>query len=246
MQKKHELIYSPALGYELHVWCYGHWGVPLLVFPSAAGMAHEWEENGMVASLSPLIDSGKIKLYCPENNVSQSWTNRHEHPADRVKRHQDYENFILTNLLPWIYADCQSEKLSLFTAGCSLGAYYAANFALKNPDHFQYALCMSGRYQITQFTDGFSNSDIYFNNPIDYVANLDGSALEHVQKNTHLTLVCGQGAYEEGCIEETQKLGEIFRQKGISHQLDIWGYDVSHDWYWWRRQAVHHLSQLQD
>lgn len=97
------------------------------------------------------------------------------------------------------------------------------------------------RYDVFHFTGGYSNADIYFNSPIAYTSNLDGDALERVQGNTHLTLVCGQGAWEEGCIEETNTLADILQAKGISHVRDIWGHDVSHHWIWWKRQAVFHL-----
>ena len=243
MRRRHELIHSQAMGRRMNVWCFGHWGTPLLVFPSAAGFAHEWDAQGMVETLAPLIYGGKLKLYCPESNVSQAWTKKDEHPAIRVKSHLAYETFILEDLVPAIYKDCQAEKLPIAVSGASLGAFYAANFALKHPETFNYALCLSGRYQATNFTQGYTNSDIYFSDPMAYVPRMEGEVLEKVQQNTHLSLVCGQGAYEEGCIEETQALADILEFKGIPCRRDIWGRDVSHDWTWWRRQAWFHLSQ---
>ena len=43
--------------------------------------------------------------------------------------------------------DCYQPNGRMAVAGCSLGAMYAANFALKYPSIFHYALCMSGRYE---------------------------------------------------------------------------------------------------
>ncbi len=243
MKRRHEMIESPAMGRRMHVWCFGHWGAPLLIFPSAAGFAHEWDRQGMVEALAPWINSGKLKLYCPESNVSRSWTDKGEHPQVRLHHHRAYEAFLLETLVPWIRADCANDDIRIGTAGTSLGAFYAANAALRHPEIFHYALCMSGRYEASQFFGGFSNDEIYFNNPIAFTSNLEGEGLERVRENTHLTLVCGQGAWEEGCIEETQILANILEAKGISHYRDIWGHDVSHDWIWWRRQAVFHLSK---
>ena len=56
------------MGRGMHLWKYGHFGPPLLVFPSAAGMAHEWEAHGMVEALEPWLETGKLKLYCTETN----------------------------------------------------------------------------------------------------------------------------------------------------------------------------------
>ena len=242
MKRRHELIYSAAMGRRMNVWCFGHWGTPLLVFPSAAGMAHEWDLQGMVETLAPLIYGGKLKLYCPESNVSRAWTDKEQHPAVRVKAHLAYERFIMEDMVPAIRKDCNSDSIRLAVSGVSLGAFYAANFALKHPETFSYALCMSGRYLATHFTGGFTNEDIYYNNPIAYVSNMDGEVLEKVRQKTHLTLVVGRGAFEEGCIEETHALANILHHKGIPHRHDVWGRDVSHDWVWWRRQAAMHLN----
>jgi esterase/lipase superfamily enzyme len=238
------MVESEAMGRRMHVWCFGHWGAPVMVFPTAAGFAHEWDRQGMVEVLAPLIDGGKIKLYCPESNVSQTLTDKETHPAVRMKRHQAYEQFILEDLVPFIRKDCGQSEISIGATGASLGAFYAANCALKQHEIFNYALCLSGRYDLTHFTDGFSNSDVYFNNPIAYLSNLEGEALEKVKANTHVTLVCGQGKWEEGCIEETHILANILEAKGINHHRDIWGQDVSHDWVWWQRQTVYHLNMM--
>lgn len=243
MRRRHELIESEAMGRRIHVWCFGHWGAPVLVFPTAAGFAHEWDRQGMVEVLAPLIYGGGIKLYCPESNVSEAWTRREADPAWRIGRHLAYERFVLDTLVPFIRADCGHEGIRIATAGASLGALYAANFALKQPEIFHYALCLSGRYDARHFTGGFTNLDVYYNNPMAFVPNLGGEELERVRSRTHLTLVCGRGKWEEGCIEETQLMADILEAKGIPHTRDIWGPDVSHDWIWWKRQALMHLHR---
>ncbi len=240
--RKHELIPSQAMGRRMHLWRYGWFGQPVIVFPSAAGFAHEWDAHGMVDTLAPLLAAGKIKLYCSESNVSQAWTRKEEHPTDRVKKHQAFERYVLSELVPFIRKDCQTDDLPMATSGCSLGGFYAANFALKYPQTFRWALCMSGRYDVTHFTDGFSNLDIYFNNPLAYVPRLSGEQLDTIRKNTHLVLVCGQGAWEEGCIEETIALADVLAAQEIPHRRDIWGREVSHNWEWWKRQATMHLK----
>lgn len=241
MKRRHELIANDVMGRPMHVWCFGNFGAPVVAFPTAAGFAHEWDRQGMVEALAGLIDGGRIKLYCPESNVAEAWTRRDSDPAWRLERHGAYERFVVESLVPWIRADCHSADMRLAVTGASLGAFYAANFALKFPETFRYALCLSGRYDMAHFGGGSESPDLYFNNPLAYVANLDGDALERVCGQTHLTLVCGQGAWEEGCIEETNALADLLERKGIPHARDIWGHDVSHDWPWWRRQAVFHL-----
>lgn len=243
MKKRLDRIHSPQLERGISLWTYGHFGPPLLVFPTASGMAHEWEAQGMVEALAPWIERGELKLYCTESNVAEAWTRREGDPAWRIRRHVLFERWVVETLVPYIRHDCRTPDIAIGAAGASLGAFYAANVALKHPAIFRWALCLSGRYSMTHFTDGFADSEVYFNNPLAYVPNLNGDALERVRRHTHLALVCGQGAYEEGCIEETRALADVCAAKGIPHDRDIWGPDVAHQWSWWQRQLKYHLAR---
>lgn len=238
------MLESPAMGRKVHLWCYGHYGPPVIVFPSAAGFAHEWDRQGMFEVLGPLIAAGRAKFYCPESNVSQVWTDNTSTIAARMQRHRAYEGFVLDTLVPFIREDCRWPAAPMTAVGCSLGGTYAALFALKYPETFRQVLCMSGRYLTTELTGRHNDSDLYFNNPLAFVPGLHGEPLERLKRNTHLTLVCGRGAYEEGCIEETIALGQLLEDKGIPSRTDIWGRESRHDWDWWQRQAVVHLPRL--
>jgi esterase/lipase superfamily enzyme len=227
----------------MHLWRYGHFGPPLLVFPSASGMAHEWEAHGMVEALGDWIEQGQLKLYCSESNVAEAWTRKERDPQWRIGRHQAFERYVVSELASFIREDCKSPELQISATGTSMGAYYAANFALKFPQLFGYALCLSGRYDITWLTDGYSNEAIYLNNPMAYLPNLHGDHLEAIRRHTHLALVCGQGKWEDGNIEETRELAGLLEAQGISHEMDLWGHDVAHEWAWWKRQVRHHLAK---
>ena len=65
MKKRLERVQSPQLGRAVSLWSYGHWGPPLVVLPTAAGFAHEWEAQGMVEALAPWLEAGKLKLDSP-------------------------------------------------------------------------------------------------------------------------------------------------------------------------------------
>lgn len=244
MHRRYETIYSQALERDVQILTFGHFGAPVIAFPSGGGQFHDFEDNGMVDAIAHLIDGGKIKLYCPESVDHESWLNHGLDPHWRAVHYSAYQDFLVNNLVPAIRFDCNSLDIRIGLTGCSMGAYHAANFALKFADIFHYALCMSGRYNIEDLFGGHSGSDeVYFQNPLAYGYNLHGDALEHVRNNTHIALVCGQGAWEEKCLLETHRLADLFVEKGISHERDIWGHDVEHHWYWWRQQIVHHFGK---
>jgi esterase/lipase superfamily enzyme len=243
LNARYQQLPSRSLNRRVHMWTYGWWGDPVVIFPSASGMAHEWQAASAIDTLRPLIEAGRIKLYCPETNCSESWSRRDEDPRVRVARHQAYERFVIDELVPYIRQDCQSPEIRVSAVGCSLGAFYAANMALKHPEIFQWALCLSGRYRTDRFLGGYSDLDVYYNHPVAYVPNMSGEALDRVRRNTSLTLVVGLGPHEGGCVEETLTMASLLAQKHIPHERDVWGHDSAHHWSWWKRQINHHFSR---
>ena len=61
-----------------------------------------------------------------------------------------------------------------------------------------------------------------------------------------LILVCGQGMWEDttGALVSTKAFGGVLAEKGIPHEVDLWGHDVPHDWPSWRAQFAHHLPRF--
>lgn len=241
MRRRHEAIWSPALGRHVKVLAFGHYGTPLIAFPSGLGNYHDFENFGMIESVAGLIEAGRLKVYCPESNDGEAWLSDHWDLNQRTYRHRCYEDFFVNNLAAAIKFDCGSPHIKIGLTGCSWGAYHACNFALKFPHIFNYALCMSGRYHLGRTLEGRWNEDVYFNDPFAYVPNLHGDALNHVRWNTHINLVVGQGAHENNCIPETHQMADLLASKGISHERNIWGFDSEHHWYWWRKQIATYM-----
>ena len=223
---------------------YGHYGRPVVVFPSEEGEAHDWEERGMVDAIGGLLDAGKVKLYCVPSFDRESWTRRDLPLEERAQRHGHYERWILAQLVPFVQADSHTPEL--IATGASFGAYHAANFCLKRADLFPLAVCLSGVYDVSVQGGGARGDAVYFNNPIDYVAHLGGDHLAWLREHASLLLVCGQGQWEDstGALESTKRFGSLLEQKGIRHEIDLWGHDVPHDWPSWQRQIAHHLPRF--
>jgi esterase/lipase superfamily enzyme len=225
---------------------YGHWGRPVLAFPAERGNAGEFERQGMVAAIGDLLEAGRVKLYCVDSFDSESWSNREIPLEERARRHQFYESWILNEVVPFIRDDCGGAG-EVITCGVSLGAFHAANFALKRADIFPLAICLSGNYDPAAWEGWGERGDAtYFNNPMDYVAHLGGDHLDWLRARLSMLLVCGQGQWEDttGSLEATRGLAEMLQSKGIRCELDLWGHDVPHDWPSWRAQLAHHLPRF--
>lgn len=245
MRRDHVSIPAPLIGGSGDVIAYGDWGRPLLVFPSQQGRSWDYENNGMIGALGWLLEGGRLKVYCVDSFDAGSWDMNHLPLEDRAQRHGAYEDWIVNHVVPFIHQDCGG-PVEIMTTGCSFGAYHAANFALKRADLFPLAICLSGVYDVRVLGGGPGGDAVYFNNPVDYVAHMDGGHLDWIRNQVSLLLVCGQGQWEDTtmALESTKQFAGLLASKGIRHEIDLWGHDVPHDWPSWRRQIAHHVPRF--
>ena len=242
-----ELPLGSGIDRGMTVITYGHWGRPVLVFPSEAGRAWDFENNGMVGAVADLVDGGRVKLYCVDTLDAETWSDKWLPIEERALRHEVYTRWLTHHVVPYIQADT-APGAELITVGCSLGAYHAVHFALQRADLAPLAIGLSGNYDVATWGSWGDRGDAtYFANPTDYVPNLDGDHLDWLRSRLSVLLVVGQGAWEThptGSLPSTIKMADLLQAKQIRCELDLWGYDVSHDWEWWQRQLAHHLRRF--
>ncbi|MDX2175416.1 MAG: alpha/beta hydrolase-fold protein [Candidatus Sumerlaeia bacterium] len=236
-------LYSPAVGRHLPVMVYGHFGVPIVVFPSMSSSHREWEDQGMIHVLHRWIEAGKCKIYVTQSIEWEAWMNWNAPPQWRAHRALHFYDYILNQLVPFVREDCQDPGARPTASGVSVGALHAANCVLKYPQLFSRCLGFSGRYDLGPWFDGFYNDDVYRHDPLAYAPNLEGGHLDYLRQNAHLTLVVGQGDHEGSCPDQARRLGQVLTQKGIPNWTDVWGHDSAHQWNWWQRQAVYHFEK---
>ena len=202
------------------------------------GRYFENKDFKLIESAASLVEAGLVKIYCPDGIDSQSWYNKNIHPADRVRTHIAYENVILHDVI-----DCairETGKPNVGVAGCSFGGYHAVNIAFRRPDKIGYVFSMSGAFDIKQFLNGYYDDNCYFNNPPDYLVNLnDPRYIENMQQ---MGIILGAGD-NDMCLEENKRLSEILHQKKIQHWLDL-RLGAGHDWPWWRQMFPEYLTRI--
>ncbi|SNT61129.1 Esterase/lipase superfamily enzyme [Asanoa hainanensis] len=240
-------LFSPAIGTAGSVVRYGHYGRPVLVFPSEQGRASDFAGNGMVDAVADLLDAGRVKLFCVDSYDAASWAARHLPLEERAQRHGAFESWIVEQVVPFIRDDQGGDEADIAVAGCSMGAFHSLNFACKRADLFPLAMCFSGNYDPAAWHGWGDRGDAtYFNSPTDYLGHLNGDHLDWLRSRLSVLLVCGQGQWEDttGALRSTRQVAELLADKGIRHELDLWGHDVPHDWPSWRAQWAHHLPRF--
>ena len=233
MRREYHNWFSHRLGRHMELLSYGHGGQPVLVFPTSRGRFFEYENSGMIQALAGKIDQGHLQVFCVDSVDAESWYNRSIHPHDRVRRHMTYEEYILFEIVPLMKGRGGAQQIS--TTGCSLGAYHALNFAMRHPDVTSACISMSGAFDMKSFMDGYYDNDFYFNNPMDYLPNVDDPWFLDRYRQMRLVLAAGDW---DICLGENYRMAEILGRKVIPHWLDIWSGGERHDWPLWQRMAV--------
>jgi esterase/lipase superfamily enzyme len=218
---------------------FGHWGMPMLAFPTSHGDEWELQRNGIVDAIGEFIDAGRVKLFCVGSNNHDSFLNSGAHPFHRAWRQKMFDEYIRDEVVPFIHASCQTPGIPITTMGASLGAYHAANTLFRYPHMVKRCYALSGVFDLRRFMDGLYNDEFYFHNPVDYLASLSDPWILGQLGSCEIRLVTGSGPWERS--EFSYALSGILSGKGIRHAVDDWGARGGHDWPYWREQMRHYL-----
>jgi esterase/lipase superfamily enzyme len=243
MKVEYHHFWSSFLNQEMEFKLYGHAGKPILVFPAQGGRFFEFEDFGMVEAARWFIDEGKIRLVTPESLDYQTWANGNAHPAERAWRHQDYDRYICSELVPSVKEHWGTNE-KWMTTGVSMGGYHCANFFFRHPDLFDGTISLSGLMHLKMFIGDYMDENVYFNSPLLYLPDLEDPWYLEQYRQSQIIVCTGQGAWEEPMIADARALQDILQKKNIPCWIDYWGYDVNHDWPWWRRMWPYFLSKL--
>lgn len=239
MHKKLDGWYSLSLNKHMEVVTYGHYGFSLLLLPTAAADYLEYERFQLIDALSKYIDAGKVKVFSINSINNESWLNSKMHPRHKSIRHQQFNAYVYNEVIPYIKASTSSDT-PLLTCGASFGALHAANLFFKRPDLINGTIAMSGDYDLTHYTKGYWDEDVYFNSPMSYLPGLtDEAYLSRIRKGK-IIVATGSGNYE--APDASRRLSAMLDSKGIPHELDVWGYDIDHDWPTWRAMLPYFLE----
>lgn len=237
MHREHRKWWSPALGRDMDLLVYGHAGTPILAFPSSMGRFYEWEDFGMVRTLAAQLEAGHNRLVCVDSVDAEAFYNKGVPPFVRIRRYQQYEQYIIHEVVPFV--NHLAGSTFVIAAGASFGGYHAANLVLKHPWKFGKLVALSGAYDIRSFMNGFYDENVYFNNPVDYLPNLhDGHLLGWLRRN-HIILTAGE---HDPCKEPTFTLSRLLHEKGVPHTLDFLPGAFGHDWPWWKDLIRKHVA----
>jgi esterase/lipase superfamily enzyme len=216
--------WSTSLGREIEMLRFGESGLPLLVFPTSMGRFYQWEDFGMVGSLADKIDGGFIQLWCVDSVDAESWYAKNKAPRERVRRHLQYERYLLNELLPRL-------PVAPVVTGTSFGALHSLLLALRHPRRVSGFVGLSGSYDTGHWLNGHFDDDVYFTNPVAFLPGLHDEAYLAPLRGM-LKRVIATGEHDPS-VSESVRVGSLLKEKGVEVALDLWP-GWSHDWPYWR------------
>lgn len=221
---------------------WGHYGTPVLLFPTAGGDAEECERFLMIQALEPLIGAGRIKVYSVDSIAGAAWISQRHHPLHCAWLQNQFDACLYHEVVPAIRADCRASKIQIVTAGASLGAFNAVASVCRHPDVFSQAIGMSGTYDLSPWLAGQWSDDIYYSSPVHYLPGLEAGPQLDRLRTRYVLLATGEGRWENP--GESWRMAHVLGIKRIPNRVDLWGPDWDHDWPTWRRMLPQYLAEF--
>jgi len=220
---------------------WGHFGAPVLVFPTAGGDSGEIERMGLIGALAPMIEGGRIKVYSCDSVAGRALATGRGSLEYRCRLLDGFEEYVAHEVVPAIRADCSSRDIEVIAAGASIGAFKATAVTCRYPHFFRVAIGMSGTYDLERLFGFRGNGDFYFASPLAFLSGLDGPLLDALRQR-FILMAFGQGRWENP--DEAWRLASLLGAKGVPNRVDVWGHEYDHDWPTWHRMLPHYLDEV--
>ncbi|MGR9169078.1 esterase family protein [Rhizobium sp. KDH_Rht_773_N] len=238
MNREYLRWYSDRLHRDMELLVFGHAGAKVLMFPTREGRFWEYEHLGIVASLAEKLEAGQLQLFCIEGLASETFYDFARHPAERIRRHVAFEEYVLNEVLPLM--ESRNGHECTIVHGCSLGAFQAASLVFRHPHLFRKLVAFSGRYDLTMkvesFADlfeGYYDETVYFHMPTHFLPGLTAGWRLEKLRQVDIVLTIGN---EDPFLDNNRHLSRLLAEKGVGHQLHFWD-GRAHRAGAWRRMA---------
>ncbi|MFN2582524.1 MAG: esterase family protein [Candidatus Dormibacteria bacterium] len=239
--KQHDRWYSQRLYSDVNVVRWGHYGQPVIVFPTAGGDAEEIERMHLVDAVGAQLEAGRVKLYSCDSVAGAAMLRGDGSAGYRAALLNAFHEFVRNEMIPAIRLDCHSDQIPVVAAGASIGAFNALALLCRYPDVVAAAIGMSGTYDVGRFVGDGGGEDLYFATPLYFVPGLQGEHLT-LLRSRFAVLASGEGRWEN--IGESWRMADVLGGQGVPNRVDPWGPQYDHDWQTWREMLPTYLEQL--
>ena len=236
VKRKYHKWRSPALQRDMELLVFGEAGQRLLVFPTRKQRFFEYEDHGMIHSLRHRIAAGEVQVICVDSIDGESLYCFDIPPEERLKRHFQYERYIIEEVVP--FTENPNHWTALIAHGCSFGAFHAVSMVSRHPHLFHRALAFSGRYDLTlqagdfhSLFHGFYSEELKSIMPSHFIPEIKDRKLLRALRAIPFTFVVGE---EDPFLANNIETAEALGAKKIPYSIKIWC-DNAHRFRHWRQ-----------
>ena len=210
---------------------WGHYGVPVLVFPTAGGDAEEVERHHLVGHLAGWSTPAGSRSTRATASPGGRWRRDEGSPEYRMWLFNQFHDAIAARGGPGDPGRQRRPDSRSSWPGASIGAFNALALVCRYPHLFRAAVCMSGTYDMEKFIGGVHRR------PLLLVAAALPARAGGPGARPAAPAVRRAGVRVRAVGGHRRVLGVPPRcsaTKGIPNRVDDWGPDYDHDWpTWW-------------
>lgn len=244
MQIKDYKEFSENLQREMTFRIYGSSGKICYAFPALDGDYTEYERFGAVQELRPFIESGKITLVCVDTLGKDGLAGYSKDNRKRIETQEKWFHFVSEELYARVKIITGNDERAI-VIGCDVGAFQASLLFFRRPDLYDTVISLSGVYDASCFFGNYMDDLVYDNSVMIFLKNMTyDHRYMQLYRRSKIVICSGRGCNETEYVASTKAFEELLKEKGIPAWVDYWGYDVMHDWYWWKKQLVYFMDKV--
>lgn len=236
MERTYKKWRSPSLGRDMELLVFGSSGTPVIAFPTGEGRFYEWENKGFIDALAVQLGNGYNQLFCLDTVDDESFFNKDVDPYTRLMRYEQYEAYILEEVLPYVHSF--NNRDYVIAAGIEFGGYHASNLVFKHPRKFHKLISIEASHNIKPLMDDFYDRNVYFNNPVDYLSNLNDPDIIRAINKTDIRLISETSSENH---REVKYISTLLNERFIDHELDTWDETRGDKADRWRDMLLKHI-----
>ena len=234
-----ERWYSPRTQRELTLARWGHYGTPVLVFPTAGGDAEEIERHHLLGHLWEGVDAGRFKVYSIDSTAGRALATHEGSPEHRAWLFNQYQQAIEQEVVPAIHSDSAGQQ-PIVATGSSIGAFNALACVCRYPQPVRRGHLHERHLPPGEVHPGLERR------PLLLLAGpfragpqrrAPGPAADPVRPVRHRPRPLGGPG-------ESWAAANVLGEKGIPNRVDVWGPEWDHDWPTWWEMLPNYLREL--
>jgi esterase/lipase superfamily enzyme len=221
---------------------YGDKGRVILFFPDDEDSSEQLEQKGMIEQCRPFWKTGRCQIYAVSTLDKETFDDLERPFTERVALYENYVQTLKEQILEPLKK--QTPTNLPLTAGCGRGAFHAMNLFCRFPDMTGGALCVSGFYQLDLLLGHNMNETAKENSPLLFMNHEWAEKYENDFIKSRIIISSGKSDEAQTSFFQTLEMEKLFISLKIPFFIDIWGKDVTSDWYWWNKQIPYFMEKI--